>query len=374
MQYYVSIFVGSLGLGMYTYFIPIFALRFGATFLDLGYIGTVTSLTYAVVPILVGHLADRVNRLHLYAFALLLNFFGTILLGFSRSVSDIILIRAFGGLGIAFYWPITETLVLDHTSKERRVREMGLYSVTWGSAFLIGPSLGGFVIQEAGFFTLFIISSGLIMATLLQAVLAFRPYPRPPTTHANSALQSFNLMRKLWPWYVLAICYGMIFNIIATIFPGYASSVGINAVLIGSLFTVFGIARVSSYAISERYLRFGERRALMIASSFIGISCLGIALYPSFATFLLGIAVLGGSFAIVFPLTISLISRHFPDQQAGVAVGSYETSTGIGDVIGPVFAGAVAAALNVQLSFVTLTLIAVLMVIMAATGKTYSKN
>jgi len=86
LQYYVSIFVSSLGLGTYTYFIPVFAQRFGATFLDLGYIGTVASMTYAAVPILVGHLADRANHSRLYVLSLLLIFMTTIMLVFTRSV------------------------------------------------------------------------------------------------------------------------------------------------------------------------------------------------------------------------------------------------------------------------------------------------
>jgi MFS family permease len=102
LRFYVSIFISSLGLGMYIYFVPVFAQRFGATFLDLGYIGTASAVTYAITTIIVGHLADRVNRWRLFALALLINFTATVALVFSRSVSDIILIRSLGGLGLAF--------------------------------------------------------------------------------------------------------------------------------------------------------------------------------------------------------------------------------------------------------------------------------
>jgi len=369
LLYYVSIFVSSLGLGMYVYFIPVFAQRFGATFLDLGYIGTVTALTYAMVPMFVGHLADRMNRSYLYALSLLLNFLATLMLIFSRSVSDIILIRGLGGLGLAFYWPITEILVLDLAPREKRVREMGLYSVSWGSAYLIGPTLGGIIIQELGFVKLFAISSALIAFALLQAAVTVLPYQQRKGGHATNVLGGFRVMRKLLPWYALVVCYGMITNIIATIFPGYASSVGISAVLIGGLFTAFGFARVSSYAAAERYLHFGERKALVVAALMISASCLAIAFYPSFDAFLPALAILGACIAIIFPLSIGLISRQFLDEQTGVAVGSYETVTGIGNTIGPVLAGAVAAVSNVQLSFVSTSFFAILMAIIAATGK-----
>ena len=293
MRYYVSIFVGSLGLGMYVYFIPVFAQGFGATFLELGYIGTVSALTYAVVPIFVGHLADRVNRSRLYALSLLLIFVTTIMLAFSRSVSDIILLRALGGLGLAFYWPVTETLVLDLAPREKRVREMGLYSVSWGSAFLIGPLLGGIIIQNFGFVKLFVVSSALIVFAFLQAVVTVLPHHTKKEGHTISVSDGFRVMRQLLPWYVLVVCYGIIFSIITAFFPGYASSIGISAVLIGGLFTAFGIARIFAYATSERYLHFGERKALMLASLLISAGCLVIALYPSFNAFLPAIVILG---------------------------------------------------------------------------------
>ena len=50
VAFYASVFVASLGLGLYLYFVPIFAQRLGATFLDLGFIGTAGALTYAVAP------------------------------------------------------------------------------------------------------------------------------------------------------------------------------------------------------------------------------------------------------------------------------------------------------------------------------------
>ena len=356
---------------MYVYFIPVFAQGFGATFLELGYIGTVSALTYAVVPIFVGHLADRVNRSRLYALSLLLIFATTIMLAFSRSVSDIILLRALGGLGLAFYWPVTETLVLDLAPREKRVREMGLYSVSWGSAFLIGPLLGGVIIQNFGFVKLFVVSSALIVFAFLQAVVMVLPHHTKKEGHTISVSDGFRVMRQLLPWYVLVVCYGIIFSIITAIFPGYASSIGISAVLIGGLFTAFGIARVFAYATSERYLHFGERKALMLASLLISAGCLVIALYPSFNAFLPAIVILGGCFAIVFPLSISLISRHFPDEQAGAAVGSYETVNGIGNAIGPILAGVVAAVSNVKWSFISASFFAILMLIVAARGKTY---
>jgi len=370
LWYFVSIFIGSLGLGMYSYFIPLFAQRFGATFLDLGIIGTVSSLTYAVVPLFVGHLADRVNPSRIYALSLLLLFTTTLALSFSRSVEDIILIRGLGGLGFAFYWPITEILTLDLADSGRRVKEMGLWGIAWGTAYLIGPTLGGVIVQEFGFVRLFVVSAAFVMFAFIQSI-TIPPYARRTESRAVSVLEAFRVMRKLLPWYVWVLFYGMLFTIIGTVFPGYASSVGISAILIGGLFTVFGLARVSGYAASERLLRFGERNVLAFVSILMAAGCLALAFYPSFFGFLPAIIIFGGCFAIGFALSIGLVSRHFLDDRAGAAVGSFEAVNGVGNAIGPVFVGVVAAVSTVRLGFVTASFFAFAMVVLAAAGKIY---
>jgi MFS family permease len=357
---------------MYIYFVPIFAQRFGATFLDLGYIGTVSSLTYVVTPIIVGHIADRVSRLRLYALALLINFIATITLAFTRSIGDIVLLRSLGGLGFAFFWPTAEILVLDFAPMEKRVKEMGVFSVSWGSGFLIGPLLGGIVIQKLGFINLFVISSALMMLAFLQTIsFSVMPDGRKMEGRTLQISSQFHVMKQLLPWYLMIACYGIIFSVVTAIFPGYANSVGVNAVLVGVIFTAFGISRVAVFATSDAYLHFGEKKALTIVSLLIIGASLAIALYSTFNAFLLAISLLGGCFAIIFPLSISLISRHFPNEQAGVAVGSYESAYGIGSAIGPILAGAVAAWSDVRFSFVSASVFAILMVILASTGKTY---
>jgi MFS family permease len=364
--------VASLGLGLYLYFVPIFAQSLGATFLDLGYIGTAGALTYAVAPFFVGQLADRISRRVLYAVAVLINLTATFSLTFCRSVSDVIMIRSFAGLGLAFFWPTTETLVLDLTRREERVREMGRYSISWGSAFLIGPFLGGIIVQNFGFFTLFMISCALSFSSLAVILLIS---PKQSLMERNEATtkvkEQFRIAKKLLPWYGLLVCYGLIFSVVSSIFPGYANSIGVSAVLVGVLFTAFNLARVATNATSGHYLHIGERKALGLASFLLVVACILIVLFPTFSVFLVAIPLMGGCFALLFPVSIGLISRHFSESQLGAAVGFYESTYGIGAVIGPILAGTLATILDVRLGFVSAAFAGVLMMIISARAKTY---
>jgi MFS family permease len=343
-------------LGLYLYFVPVFAQHLGASFLDLGYIGAAAALTYAVAPFFVGQLADRMSHQIIYALAILINFASTASLLFSRTVNDVVINRGVAGLGFAFFWPITKILVLDLTRKEDRVKEMGRYSMAWGSAFLIGPFVGGIVVEAAGFFALFVISSLLSLCSFVGVILLPLPKQNLKTDRSiptPKLIEQFHLVTQLFPWFCLLICYGLVFSIVTSIFPGYANSIGISAVLIGLLFTAFGMARVVTYASSERSFRFGERKALGLASILIAVGSALIILFPTFPIFLIAIPLMGGCFAIIFPLSIGLISRHFSEAQLGAAVGLYESTYGVGAAIGPILAGMLASVLDARTSFVT---------------------
>jgi OFA family oxalate/formate antiporter-like MFS transporter len=172
----------------------------------------------------------------------------------------------------------------------------------------------------------------------------------------------------------MLLCYGIAFSVVNAIYPGYANSLGVNAALIGLTFTGFGIARIFVFATSERYLLFGENRTLIIASVMISVGLIAIAQIHDFVGFLGAMVLLGGSFALIFPLSISLVSRHFTYDKLGAAVGSYETVFGIGAVIGPVLAGMIASLASVQTSFLTMAMFGVLMVGFTLAGRAHSST
>lgn len=369
---YLAVFVTNLGLGMYMYFIPVFAQSFGATFFDLGLIGTAVSVSSALTPIFVGNLADKVNRAWLFAFALAINGLTTLALAFSRSIGDVVLLRLAGGLALGFYYPTVEVLVTDLALRERRVKEMAWYSAASTIGLLVGPIFGGLIIQSLGFWPLFVFSSVAIGAAFIEAAVWIVPgYPRRERAPLDFSGFIYTF-RRLLPWYVMLGCYGIVYSVITTIFPGYANSVGVSTTLIGFLFAGFGISRIFVYVTSERYVNLGERRALLLASLLIALGTVGIAVYPTFIGFLVAILIIGGSTGIIFPITINLISRHYPEHKLGAAMGSYESSIGVGQAVGPILTGAAVSLTGVESGFLLTAFFGVLMAVFAVSGRTYS--
>jgi MFS family permease len=368
-HFYVTVFVASLGLGMNVYFIPVFAQSFGATFVDLGLIGTIWALAATITPFLIGYLAGRMKRAWVYVLSLTLNVFATLFLVLSRSVVDIMVLRFFGGVGMEAFWVIAEIMVTDLSPVEARVREMGRYGIALVFGVLIGPLIGGLVTESFGYVNLFVISAVVIGVSTVQAVVwVVSGYTATETLPSQSFSGYMRVVKQLLPLYIMIVCYGIIWGLITTIFPGYANSIGISAVMIGFLFSAFSVARIFSYATAHRYSRFGEMRTLFFVSLVIFVGLLAISISPTFITLLVGIMLIGGGVGVVFPVTINIVSRNFPAERTNAAVASYETVINMGETVGPYIFGMLTVITTVGRSFLLISIFGIFMALFAVKG------
>jgi EmrB/QacA subfamily drug resistance transporter len=92
--------------------------------------------------------------------------------------------------------------------------------------------------------------------------------------------------------------------------------------------------------------RFGRRRMYAVGLAAFTAASAGAALSPSAAALVAARAVQGAGAAIVFPLTLTLISEAFPAERRGAAIGLWGGITGLGVAIGPVVGGAVVDAIG----------------------------
>jgi MFS family permease len=96
-----------------------------------------------------------------------------------------------------------------------------------------------------------------------------------------------------------------------------------------------------------------------------------IAASTSFVGFAAALIMMGAAIGVIFPTTIGLISRHFPNDQTGVAIGSYEATFGVGFALGPLLAGLVAALTGIFTTFLMTACFGVMMVVFTYAGHTY---
>ena len=87
--------------------------------------------------------------------------------------------------------------------------------------------------------------------------------------------------------------------------------------------------------------RFGRRRVFCIGIAAFTAASAGSALSPSVGVLIVTRALQGGGAAMVFPLTLTLISEAFPPERRGMAIGVWGGIAGLAVAAGPVVGGAV---------------------------------
>src|SRR5919201_730197 len=92
--------------------------------------------------------------------------------------------------------------------------------------------------------------------------------------------------------------------------------------------------------------RFGRRRMYTVGLMAFTAASAAAALSPSAGALVVARAVQGAGAAIVFPLSLTLISEAFPAEKRGAAIGLWGGITGLGVAVGPVVGGAVVSGIS----------------------------
>lgn len=120
------------------------------------------------VPIY-GKLADLYGRKPLFLFGTGLFLLGSIASGAAQSMEQLIIFRAVQGLGAGAVLPIVLTIIGDIFSLEERAKVQGLFSGVWGVSSVVGPAVGGLIVDHFSWRWVFYVNVpfGLLSALLL---------------------------------------------------------------------------------------------------------------------------------------------------------------------------------------------------------------
>lgn len=99
------------------------------------------------VPIY-GKLSDIYGRRPVFAVSMIIFLIGSVLCGFAQTMGQLIAFRALQGLGAGGVMPLVFIVVGDIFSFEQRARMQGLFSGVWGVSSIVGPLLGGFLVDQ----------------------------------------------------------------------------------------------------------------------------------------------------------------------------------------------------------------------------------
>ncbi|SJN18532.1 Multidrug resistance protein B [Mycetocola reblochoni REB411] len=131
-------------------------------------------LAYAVPLLVTGRLGDRFGPKRVYLIGLVVFTVASALCGFSGSIEMLIVARVLQGLGASLMTPQTMAVITRTFPPDRRGAAMGLWGATAGVATLVGPLLGGVLVDAFGWEWIFFVN---VPVGIIGFVLAARFVP-----------------------------------------------------------------------------------------------------------------------------------------------------------------------------------------------------
>jgi len=153
------------------------------------------------VPIY-GKLSDIYGRRPIFAIAMVIFLAGSVLCGLAQSMGQLIAFRALQGLGAGGIMPLVFVIVGDIFSFEQRAKMQGLFSGVWGVSSVVGPLLGGFLVDQLSWHWVFFVNvaPGVIAMVMVWLAMEDRHVDKtvkPYVDYAGAALLSATVVSLL---------------------------------------------------------------------------------------------------------------------------------------------------------------------------------
>ncbi len=132
----------------------------------ISHVFSVYLLTASIATPIYGKLSDLYGRKKILLTGISIFLFGSMLCGFSQDMTQLIVFRAIQGIGAGSIFTVPMTIVGDSFPMAERGRIQGLLSSVWGIAGLLGPFLGGVLIDLFSWHWIFFINIPFGILTL----------------------------------------------------------------------------------------------------------------------------------------------------------------------------------------------------------------
>jgi len=350
---------------------------------------------------LYGKISDLFGRKRVYIVSMVLFMLGSLLCAQATSMEQLILFRGIQGLAAGGVLPLAFIIIGQLFSLEERAKMQGLFSGVWGVSAVVGPLVGGFLVDQISWQWVFYVNiiPGLLACALVW--FAWREEPVAPSKHipidfagaglltagAVLLLLGLNELHRPLGWVLVGVSILLfaaliwverrapdpilplhlfrdrLFNVTVLhgVFAGWAvfgslsfvplfvqAVLGTSATQAGITLTPMSLTWTITSIFSVRLLlKMGYRALVLTGMAILSAGALGMALINEFtspALIMFYTALMGIGMGISMPAFLIAVQSRVRKQQLGVATSTVQFSRSIGGTLGTSVLGAVLSA------------------------------
>jgi MFS family permease len=335
-----------------TLLFPFFALyitqKFGVGMTQAGILLGMSSLFGLVGGMLGGALTDKFGRKQLILFGLVFSAISTLGFGLVNHISIMYPMVIVVGLLSSVAHPAHEAMIADILPENKRQEGFGILRVVANYAWIIGPTIGGFL-ANINFFYLFVIDS--VISCIVAAIIARTIPETKPKHHGHEQSESFFKTVTGYRFvlrdtaFVSFIVANILMMIVYQQMYGSLSvylrdNHGINPQGYGFLMTTSAITVVLFQFWLTRQIKHRPPFLMMaFGTVFYMIGFLLFGIVTTFVLFAINIVIITIGEMIVVPTSQTLVAGFAPEAMRGRYMAIAGLSWAIPSTIGPGAAG-----------------------------------
>jgi MFS family permease len=338
---YVSAFLTQMSLSVAFIATPILAYMMEAPPFLIGLIGASSGATYAAMTRVFGSIYDRFSRKKLLFASEVIQALSMMVCFFSQDPYQLILSRLVFAFGAALFWPLVIAYVGDLVEADHLGQALAGYNVSWSSATVIGPQLGGLLIVWFSIRTSFLVAFAVLFCTATLLLLGTKTGIER-SRHVVHLTKSEKLVRQNSGVFPLIHAFLVAFTAatLSAIFPAYATQLGVPADQIGLMFLLSGLTQTLTVLLANRLQsKLEEGIMLLLSSCFLICSLTMIGFILTVQLFFVGFAIFGLGQGMTYSTAIFSVLKGSSSRR-GKTAGVFESTLGIGFFTGPLVGGA----------------------------------
>lgn len=356
LLFMLAMILANLGGSMYGPLEALYLKELGAGIGQIGLFYTLSQIIPLLLQILGGWISDSLGRLRAIAIGSVIGILVYIPLILATTWEWVLIASALSAVTRSLVGPSFDAFIADQSAPSQRARLFGITQTLFGIVSVVGPLLGGYLVEAINFKGMLVIAAIFyIAATIIRVGMARRASKDLEANQTRLTLQG--LKKNLGAMLSLIITGGLFtwilitdgvrdifFNMSFTFLSVYMQDIArLTIGQIGLMNSIFGVAMMVMM-IPAGWLadKAGERVNIAISFLFLSASIGMIAIFPPGSPawmYGVGWTIAGIGVGLATPAYQSLISKAVPKRLRGVAFGLFSTSLGLVSLPAPMIGG-----------------------------------
>lgn len=366
---------------MYGPILPLYLQKLNASVAQVGLFFTLSRIIPLLLQIVGGYISDTLGRLRAIAIGSLVGILTYVALIAAPSWEWVLLATIFAAITSSLIGPSFDAFIAEHSDESNRGRIFAITQTIFGIVGVVGPILGGWLVDQRNFrFMLFIAAAFYIVATLIRVGMAREASKAAESTPKKLTLAGlksnlgamFGLLGAggVVTWILVTdgvrdVSFSLSFDFMPIFMRDFAHLTTTQIGLTSSIFGIFMMVFMFPAGILSD--KKGERVGISLGFFLISIaiSLLVLLLNPNLWTTSVAWAIAGTGVGLLTPAYQSLISKAVPRHLRGTAFGLFNSSIGLISLPAPYIGSQLWEHVNPRFPFLITALVCLLSIIPA---------